>query len=412
MVELLAPVGNREMLQAAIQAGADSVYFGIKGLNMRDLGSSNFTTDELKGVVNICHEKDVKVYLTVNTIIYEGEEGFVDKILSAAKSAGVDAVIAWDFMVLQKAKALGLELHLSTQASVSNFEALKSYYDMGVKRFVLARELDLGQIKKIKEKIDSEGLGAEIEVFIHGAMCVAVSGRCFMSQILNCKSANRGECIQVCRRKYVVKDAEEGHELELENGYVLSPKDLCVMPIIDKLLEADIDVFKIEGRARSPEYVKKVVESYRKAIDLWKEGRLTDKIKDGLVKNMEKVYNRGFETGFYQGKPLDAWAGVYGSKATTRKVKLGKLTNYYNKAGVAEVQLETESISEGDSFYVIGPTTGVIEGEMPEMVVDDEKVETAKKGDLITFKVSKARANDLFYKVVPTEEREDLVQNH
>lgn len=412
MVELLAPVGNLEMLQAAIQAGADAVYFGIKGLNMRDLGSSNFTTVQLKKVVDICHKSKVKAYLAVNTIIYETEQGFVDKILSAAKDVGIDAIIAWDFMVLTKAKQLGFELHLSTQASVSNYEALKFYHDFGVKRFVLARELDLEQIKQIKQKIDSDKINVEIEVFIHGAMCVAVSGRCFMSQIANCKSANRGECIQVCRRKYVIKDVEENTELELENGYVMSPKDLCVMPIMEKLLEANVDVFKIEGRARSPEYVKKVVESYRKAIDAWKEGKLTDDLKKRLIIEMEKVYNRGFETGFYQGKPLNAWAGVYGSKATTRKVKLGKLTNYYNKSGIAEVQLETENVCQGDNYYIIGPTTGVIEGKMPEIMVDETIVKEAKKGDIFTFKTPKARINDLLYKVVPAEKRKDLVQDH
>jgi U32 family peptidase len=410
--ELLAPVGNFESLQAAIDAGADSVYLGCQELNMRTLGSSNFSFEELKEAVIRAHAKKVRVYLTVNSIIYPNEDSLLDKTLQAAKDTGVDAIIAWDLMVLQKAKALGLELHLSTQASVANFEALKFYYDFGIKRFVLARELDLEQIKKIIAQIKKEKLDAEIECFIHGAMCIAVSGRCFMSQITCDKSANRGECIQVCRRKYKITDVEEDVELELDNQYVMSPKDMCTMPIIEQIIDSGISVFKIEGRARSPEYVKGVVEAYREAIDLHIAKKLTEKKKKELITKMERVYNRGFETGFYMGKPIHAWAGVYGSKATTRKMLLGKISNYYSKSGVAEVKIESNSIAKGDVFYVMGPTTGVIEGQMPEMVLNDKFVSVVKKGDLITFKVPKCRMNDKFYKVVEVKGNEDLVQNH
>ncbi|MBU1854675.1 MAG: U32 family peptidase, partial [Nanoarchaeota archaeon] len=355
-------------------------------------------------------ENNVKVYLTINSIIYDHEELLVDSILKSAKEANIDAIICWDLMVLEKAKKLGFELHLSTQASVANYQSLKKYHELGFKRLVLARELDLEQIKSIKERIIKDNLDVEIECFVHGAMCIAVSGRCFMSQIAYNKSANRGECIQVCRRKYKVTDVEEGTELELENQFVMSPKDLCTMPIIDKLIDAGIDVFKIEGRARSPEYVRIVVESYRKAIDAYKKGLLTKKLKKDLIKRMERVYNRGFETGFYLGKPLHAWAGVYGSKATTRKVLLGKISNYYNKTGVAEVKLECEKIAKNDYYYIIGFTTGVIEGKLPELMVNDKKVKTAKKGDIVTFKSPKARVGDKFYKVVSVKDNKHLVQ--
>jgi len=403
MPEILAPVANESMLAAAIQAGANAVYFGVAGLNMRNLGGKNFTLEELEAVVKRCHKSNVRAYLTVNTIIYEGEEKLVENILTQAKKVGVDAIIAWDMQVIKKAVSLGLEVHLSTQASVANYEALKFYYEQGVKRFVLARELDLPMIKKIISKIKQDKLNAEIECFIHGAMCIAVSGRCFMSQIAHDKSANRGECLQMCRRSYVVKDTEEDTEFELEGSYVMSPKDLCAMPIIDKLIDAGIDVFKIEGRARSPEYVKIVTESYKKAVEEHKKGKLTEELKTELIERMQEVYNRGLETGFYMGKPMNAWAGVYGSKATKKKVKLGKVQNYYQKTGIVEVKLETLEVSTADDYLIIGPTTGVIEGKMPEIWLNDKKIKTAKKGDIITFEAPKTRKNDDFYKVVLKE---------
>jgi len=399
MVELLAPAGNFESLAAALEAGADAVYFGSTALNMRSLGSTNFTIEELRTVVDRCHEKNTKAYLTLNSIIYENEYKLLEKTLKAAKKAEVDAVIAWDLAVLQRAKELGIQSHLSTQASVSNFNALRFYYEFGVRRFVLARELDLKQIKKIIAEINEQKMDAEIETFVHGAMCIAVSGRCFMSQAAHCKSANRGECLQVCRRKFKITDLDEGTDLVLENQYVMSPKDICTMPIFDKILESGIEVLKIEGRARSPEYVKTVVASYRKAIDEFEKGNLTDELKKELIKKMEKVYNRGFEIGFYMGKPMDAWAGCYGSNATTRKVYLGKISHYYTNAKISEVKIESGEIKKGDKFYIIGPTTGVLEGEMTDFMVDDKFVTVAQKGEIFTFKSDKSRTSDKFYRI-------------
>ncbi len=417
MVELLVPVGNFEMLTVAIKAGADAVYFGIKGLNMRNLGSSSFGLNDLCKVVSACHKAGVRAYLTINTIIYEDEHDLVMDILKAAKHTGVDAVIAWDMFVIEKAKEFGLEIHLSTQASVANFEALKFYNHFGIKRFVLARELDLPQIQAIKKKITEEGLDAELEVFIHGAMCVAVSGRCFMSQIAHDKSANRGECLQMCRRKYYIKDTEEDTEYSLEGSYVMSPKDMCTMPIIDKILDADLACLKIEGRARSPEYVKTIVECYKKAIEAHKKNELTEDLKLELTGMMSEVYNRGFSTGFFQGKPMNEWAGVYGSKATTRKMRIGRVLNYYVKKGVAEVQIESNEISIGDKYYIIGPTTGLLEDNMPEMWTVEGKIEKAGKG-IICFKVGeRVREHDKFFKVINVEEenknkKSNIVQNH
>ncbi len=398
--ELLAPVGSFENLTAAIQGGADAIYFGIKGINMRSGARVGFTIDGMKELVKTCHKNNVKAYLTLNTIIYDRESEKVDKILDASKEAGIDAIIAWDFMAITKAIEKGIEVHLSTQASAANFEAVRFFAKLGVKRIVLARELDLIQIKDIIRKIKEEKLDVEIETFIHGAMCISVSGRCFMSQIAYCKSANRGECLQPCRRSYHVVDDEGETEFVLENGFVMSPKDLCVMPIMDRIIDAGIEVLKIEGRARSPEYVKVVVESYRKAIDAHMQGKLTEEMKKELITRMERVYNKGFETGFYLGRPLAAWAGVYGSKATTKKAYVGKVTNYYKKVGVVEVKVESENLSEGDEYYIIGATTGVIEEKVTGMIVDDKEVKETSKGDTVTFEAPMCRIGDKCYRIV------------
>ena len=400
MVELLAPAGSFANLNAAINAGCNSVYFGIRGINMRAGAKADFTLENMGDIVEKCHSNDVRAYLTLNTIIYENEYSLIKKILDKAVEVGVDAIIAWDLFVLSECKKRGMECHLSTQASVANFEALKSYYELfGIKRFVLARELDLDQIKKIIARCKEETIDAEIETFIHGAMCISVSGRCFMSQIAHCKSANRGECLQSCRRSYLIKDEEEGTEFKLENNYVISPKDLCVMPIIEKILDSGIKVLKIEGRARSPEYVKVVVESYSKAIDLHSKGELTEDKKKELIARMQEVYNRGFETGFYLGKPMNAWAGSYGSKATTKKVRLGKVENYYTDKRVAYVKIEQNNISVGNKYYIIGPTTGVIEAELSSMFVNEKEGKTANQGDEITFKTEKCRKGDEMFKI-------------
>jgi putative protease len=327
--ELLAPAGDWISLRAAVKAQADAVYFGIKELNMR-ANAKNFELSEMKKVVQFCHENNVKAYLTLNTIIYQSELDNIKKILDFAKKAKIDAVIAWDFSILKLCKELGLRIHLSTQASVSNFDSAKYYYDtFGVKRIVLARECTLQEIKKIICMIEDSKIDLEIETFIHGAMCVSVSGRCFLSQFVFNKSANRGDCLQPCRRSYIVKDTEEEHEFKLENNFVMSPKDLCAMPFIDKLIDSGIHSFKIEGRNRSPEYVKIVVSCYRDIIDYYSsmsqemcEDSFLDDLenkKKELVENLKTVYNRGFSSGFFLGRPISEWTDVYGSKATTRK---------------------------------------------------------------------------------------------
>ncbi|MFC1800981.1 peptidase U32 family protein [Nanoarchaeota archaeon] len=396
MTELLAPVGNWIMLEAAIKAGADSVYLGVQGLNMR-AAARNFSLEELEKVVKRAHKDKVRVYLTVNTIVYDDEIEKIKKVLKGAKKAKVDAIICWDLAVISEAKKLNLEIHLSTQASVSNFESLKLFYKLGVRRFVLAREISLDQIKEIKKKIKKEKLKVEIEVFIHGAMCVSVSGRCFMSQFSFGKSANRGGCWQPCRREYLVKDIEGGVEFKLGNNFVMSPKDLCTIEFIDKLVEAGIDVFKIEGRNRSPEYVKTVVSAYRKVIDNPKDKKI---IKQQL-KKLKTVYNKGFSSGFFLGKPINEWSGVEGSKATEKKVYVGKVLNYYSKVKVAEIILEASDLKIGDRIMFQGNKTGVVEEKVKSLEVDKKKVKKISKGKSVGIKIKgKVRENDQVYKMI------------
>ncbi|MBI5065177.1 U32 family peptidase [Candidatus Woesearchaeota archaeon] len=376
--EILAPVGDFAMLNAAINAGCNSVYFGTKILNMR-ANAKNFEINQLPEVVKICHTHNVRAYLTVNTIIYENELGILDKLLNEAKKAGVDAIIAWDLAVIQKAKELGLEIHLSTQASVSNSEALKCYHKkFGVTRIVLARECTLEQIKEIKNKTK-----LEIECFIHGAMCISVSGRCFMSQFLfNC-SANRGECLQPCRRQYKIVDVEEPEkELLIGPNYVLSPKDLCTLPIIDKLI-GTVDVLKIEGRNKSPEYVKTIVECYKEAIDLFFEGKLDDSAKQKLIEKAKTVYNRDLSTGFYAGKPMNEWAQVEGSRATKNKKYIGQITKVYEKANSVDVKIETGNLKINDDILIIGNKVGVHEQKITSLQIKEGlSVSQVNKGDL------------------------------
>ncbi len=362
--EILAPVGDFAMLNAAINAGCDAIYFGAKILNMR-ANAKNFEINQIKKVVELCRSKNVKAYLTINSIIYENELTLLDKLLSEAKCAGVDAIIAWDLSVLKKAKELGLEIHLSTQASVSNSEALKVYETLGVSRIVLARECTLKQIKEMKQKTN-----LEIECFVHGAMCISVSGRCFMSQFLfNC-SANRGECIQPCRREYKIVDAEEGKELVVGANYVMSPKDLCTLPVLDKLIGI-VDVFKIEGRNKSPEYVKTIIECYKEAIQLCIENKYTQDAKEKLIKKAETVYNRGFSTGFYVGKPMKEWAEIEGSRATKNKKYLGYITKIYKKANSFDVKIETGELEITDDVLIIGNKSGVHEQKVNSLHIDD-----------------------------------------
>ncbi|MBS3167420.1 U32 family peptidase [Candidatus Woesearchaeota archaeon] len=393
--ELMAPAGDWIMLKVAINAGANAIYFGLKELNMR-AEAENFKISELDQIVGECHKNKVKAYLTLNTIIYETEIVKVKEILIKAKKAKIDAIIAWDFAIIKEAKKLKLNVFLSTQASVANSEAVEEYKKLGIKRIVLARECSLDQIKKIKSKTK-----LQVEVFIHGAMCVSLSGRCFMSHHLFGKSANRGECLQPCRRQYLIKDAEEPNELILGKDYVMSPKDLCTINFIDKIIETKADAFKIEGRKRSAEYVYTVVSAYRKAIDLYFKKKLNLKIKDDLSSELEKVYNRGFSSGFYFRKPSgNDFIDVHGSKATERKVYVGKVLNFYNKIKVAAIKIYAAELKLGDEILVQGKTTGVIKQELKSMEVENKKIKSAKKGKIVAIKLDKiARINDSVYKI-------------
>lgn len=389
--ELLAPAGNYEMLAAAIEAGADAVYFGIAGFNMRAT-AKNFKLDELTSIVVQCHGHGIRAYLTLNTIIYQEEIPLVKKILKKASEAGIDAVICWDFAVISEAKRLGLEIHISTQASISNAEAANFYRSIGASRCVLARECSLEQIKSIRRNTT-----LELEVFIHGAMCVSVSGRCFLSQFLYGRSANRGDCLQPCRRAYdtyLIKDKQEGKELILGNDYILSPEDLCTLPFLDKLIPL-ADSFKIEGRARNAEYVYTVVKIYREAISAIRENRFTDELKNASLNELKKVYNRGFSSGFYLGKPVDSFTKKPNSQATKRKLILGKVTNYFKRQSVAEIKVTANSVSLGDEILIIGPTTGVVHEEVSSIEKEYNPVETASKGETVGIKISRiVRRND------------------
>jgi len=335
-IELLSGVGYWENLMAAIDAGCDSVYFGVKELNMR-MGAKNFEMSELPKIVSICHENKVRAYLTVNTIVFDDELDKVRKILTVAKEASMDAIICWDMGVVSIARELGHEIHLSTQASCANSVSAEFYKNQGISRIVFARELSLDRIKALREKTD-----IEIECFCHGALCISVSGRCFMSEYQYGKSANRGECLQTCRRAYRVTDIETGSELELENNYVLSPKDLCTIEIIDQMVDAGIDGFKIEGRNRPAEYVKTVTACYRQAIDAHNNGRYDDALKNELKERLSKVYNRGFTTGYYFNVP--DFTDDYGSKSKNVKVFVGKIKNFYKAISVAELKINTGTI--------------------------------------------------------------------
>jgi len=374
-------------------------------------GAKNFELKDIKKIVNICHSNDVKANLALNTIIYDNELGTVEKIIISAKKSGVDAIIAWDMAVINLCIKHKMNIHLSTQASVSNIESLRFYKKNipKLKRIILARECTLEDIKKIIDGIKKEKLDVEIETFIHGAMCVSVSGRCFLSQELFNKSANRGECLQPCRRKYdvLLKDPEEGHELILGADYVMSPKDLCTIDIIDQLIESGINVFKIEGRNKSPEYVKKVTECYRKIIDHYfdnKDKILKDpaakkgfeKLKKDLKIELLDVFNRGFSTGFYLGKPVDEWHKDYGSDAKFKKEYSGKVMNYYPKIGVAEILIESSTIIDDDDIMFQGPTTGII-----EQIAENIKMHKIKDKNIMTLKTKdKVRINDKLYKIV------------
>ncbi|MGE5496462.1 MAG: U32 family peptidase, partial [Syntrophothermus sp.] len=399
-LELMSPAGDWTMLTAAVMAGANAVYFGVDKLNMR-AKAQNFTLEDLPQIAAFCKEHDVKTYLTLNTIVFDEEIEELDQIIPAAKNAGITMVICWDMAVVSKCREYDMPFAVSTQASISNSLSAQFFKDMGAKRIVLARECSLDEVKKVRAKTD-----LEIEVFIHGAMCIAVSGRCFMSHHLFGKSANRGECIQPCRRDYEVKEFEiEDKQIDksmvLGDDYVLSPKDLCSIEYVDLLIEAGINSFKIEGRKRSPEYVAKTTAVYRRAIDLYFEKKLTPEIKKEMLGELGTVYNRGFSSGFYFEKPSsEEYAGIYGSLATTKKVYSGKVINYFKKSGIVHIKVESGSISSGDDLLIIGPSTGVVELKAADMINNEQPVEKADKGDEITFKCPRTvRPKDMVYLV-------------
>lgn len=394
----MAPAGNRTMLNASINAGADAIYFGVDKLNMR-AKADNFTLEELPEIVSLCKEKNVLTYLTLNTIVYESELEELHEIIAAAKKDSVDRIICWDFAVAEVAKKYEMPFCFSTQGSISNSMSANFVKSLGAVRLVLARECTLKDIKEIRSKTD-----IEIEAFIHGAMCIAVSGRCFMSHHLFGQSANRGECVQPCRREYEVYDPAIKDSLIIGEDYVLSPKDLCTIEFIDELIEAGIDSFKIEGRKRSPEYVATVVSVYRRAIDLFfdrtdEKNKLTKEVKKEFLKELEAVYNRGFSAGFYHGIPsAKEYAGVEGSKATKRKEYIGKVINYYKKNNVVYFVLESGSISIGEELLIIGNTTGVLQFNIQNIKNDDVEIELANKGDKVTIPCETlVRPNDSVY---------------
>lgn len=382
----MAPAGNFECLRAAIQGGADSVYFGVGQLNMRSHSANNFRVEDLDEVVRICRENGVKSYLTLNIVLYQQDLAPMRETLDAAKAAGVSAIIASDMAVIRYCREIGLEVHISTQLSISNVESLR-FYAQFADVVVLARELTLEQVREIYDTIVHEGIKGpsgelvRIEMFAHGALCMAISGKCYLSLHAYGQSANRGACYQICRRGYEVTDLETGNKLEVDNKYIMSPKDLCTIEFMDRIIESGVKVFKIEGRARSAEYVKRCASCYRRAADAVCGGTYSAELAAGLKSELAEVFNRGFWDGYYQGAYLGQWSDVYGSQSTRKKVYCGKVTNWFDHIGVAEVCVESAELNQGDSVLAIGATTGVVEFNADDIRVNLRPVLTARKGD-------------------------------
>ncbi len=407
--EIMAPVGSRESLVAAIQAGADSIYFGVEQLNMRSHSANHFTIDDLREIAATCTENGMKSYLTVNTIIYDEDTDMMRRIIDAAAEAGISAVIASDVAVMNYCRERGVEVHLSTQLNISNVEALK-FYAQFADVVVLARELNMEQVAHIHEEIERQhicgprGELVRIEMFCHGALCMAVSGKCYMSLMNTGRSANRGACMQLCRRSYTVTDNETGTQMEIDNKYIMSPKDLKTIRFIDRMMRSGVRVFKIEGRARGPEYVYNVVKCYREAIQAVIDGTFTEERKDEWDERLAAVFNRGFWDGYYQGQTLGEWNSNYGSNATERKVYVGRGVKYFSKIGVAEFTCEAAEFSVGDRLLITGPTTGVMYIDVAEIRYDLQPVQTAHKGQHISFAVpGKIRPSDKLFKIVKEE---------
>ena len=399
----MAPVGSRESLAAAIQAGADSIYFGIGQLNMRSHSANHFTIDDLKEIAATCHEHGMKSYLTVNTIIYGEDLETMRQIIDAAHEAKVSAVIASDVAAMTYCRQVGVEVHLSTQLNISNIEALK-FYAQFADVVVLARELNMDQVAEIYRQIEEQqvrgpkGELVRIEMFCHGALCMAVSGKCYMSLQNTSRSANRGECMQLCRRSYTVTDNETGCQLEIDNKYIMSPKDLKTIRFIDRMMKAGVRVFKIEGRARGPEYVYNVVKCYKEAIKAVLDGQFTEEKKDQWDERLASVFNRGFWDGYYQGQTMGEWNKNYGSNATERKIYVGRGVKYFSKLGVAEFTCEAHEFSVGDKLLITGPTTGVMYVTVSEIRLELDPVQTAPKGTHVSIPVpDKVRPSDKLF---------------
>jgi putative protease len=405
-IELMAPAGDFESLRAAIQGGADSVYFGVGKMNMRSGSAKNFSVDDLQKIVRICRESDIKAYLTLNIVIYDGELDAVEQLVIGAKEAGISAIIASDPAAIQLIRRHDVPLHLSTQANISNIESVR-FYAQFADVMVLARELSLQQINSICRAIEAnkiagpQGNPVRIETFIHGALCMAISGKCYLSLHQSNKSANRGVCRQICRRGYEVTDLDTGGQLVVDHEYIMSPKDLNTLPFIDKIVEAGVRILKIEGRGRSPEYVRIVTQSYHEALLAMKKGDFSEDYINKSEERLRSVFNRGFWDGYYLGQKLGEWSERYGSSATKRKVYIGKGMNYFGKIGVAEFLIESQSLEVGDEIIITGPTTGVLEGKVEEIRVDLKNVHSTTKGDLCSIPVDqKIRRNDKLYKLV------------
>lgn len=409
-IEIMSPVGSYESLMAAIQGGTDAIYFGIEQLNMRSRSSNNFTIDDLVRISEICRKNNIRSYITLNTVIYDAELELMRQIVDAAKENNITAIIASDISVISYAREKGVEIHISTQCNITNIDAVK-YYSQFADVMVTARELSLKQVAEIVNTIKQEnicgpsGNPVQIEIFAHGALCMAVSGKCYLSLDNLDHSANRGECLQVCRRSYIVKDKETDLELEVDNEYIMSPKDLNTIGFLDKIMKAGVRVLKIEGRGRSPEYVKTVTQCYREAVNAYFDGTYTKEKIEEWNKRLATVYNRGFWDGYYLRRKLGEWTEKYGSQATKRKQYIGKVTNYFTKLGVVELKIETNFLSVGDEIHIIGPTTGVYEDTIEEIRVDLKPTETTGKGEICSFAVkSLVRRGDKVYRILEVEE--------
>ena len=405
-IELMSPAGSYESLMAAIKAGCNSVYFGVEQLNMRARSANNFTLEDLKKIASICKEHSVKSYLTLNTVLYDHDINLMKSIVNTAKESGITAIIAADHAVMNYAKKIGMELHVSTQANISNIDTVEFYANYA-DVVVLARELSLLQVAEITREIKRRnivgpsGKPVEVEIFAHGALCMAVSGKCYLSLHSHFASANRGACIQNCRRNYIVTDKEEGIEFEIDNEYIMSAKDLCTIGFINQIIDAGVIVLKIEGRGRSADYVYTVTKCYREAIDSYANGTYTQEKVDGWMKKLETVFNRGFWDGYYLGKKMGEWHDESGSKSTKRKIYVAKGSHYYEKAKIAEFVLEAQYLTVGDEIMITGPTTGYVEDKVLELRVNNTSVERVNRGETFTMPLNeKIRASDKLYKLV------------